>query len=79
MNTLFLTENIVSYIALLVLALLIVVVGTQSKLSAAIGAPIGLLIGLYYLANGLGWHFIIMLLSAVAVMFMYISGNVNKK
>jgi uncharacterized membrane protein YjjP (DUF1212 family) len=75
LNTLFLTENIASYIGLLVLVLLIGYIGTKSKLNAAISAPVGLLVGLFYLANGLGWHFLILIFAAVGIMFNFALGK----
>jgi hypothetical protein len=75
LNQLFLTENIFSYLLLMIFALLIFVVGTRVKYGALVAVPVGLLTGVYWLTNGLGWHFIILLFSSVGVMFLVATGK----
>lgn len=77
-NGLFVTEGIISYLVLLVLVILVLVVAKLGAVAGFIGSAVGLIIGLYYLNLGLGWHFIVMILSSVGVMFMLAKESVKK-
>lgn len=68
LNTILLTENIFSYLILLVLTMLVLVLGTKFKYGSLIAVPFGLVVGIYYLSNGLGWHFLLLLFASMGVM-----------
>lgn len=70
LNTIFLTENIFSYILLLVIALMVLAIGIKMKYGSIVAVPIGLLTGVYWLTNGLGWHFIVLLFASIGVMLV---------
>lgn len=76
LNTLFLTDGMISYIGLiLVMTFLVGLVFIRREL-AALTVPLAVVIGVTYLNANLGWHFIFMALAACFMVYAFAS---NKK
>lgn len=67
-NELFLTDGLVSYLGLVILAVILFGIITVKKEFVIIALPIFVLMGLAYLDAGLGWHFIISIVSIILML-----------
>jgi hypothetical protein len=77
LNSLVLTENIFSYLILLVIACLVMFLGLVNKYGALVAVPFGMIVAVYYLDNGLGWHFILLLFISMGIMDLAASGKIK--
>jgi hypothetical protein len=75
LNTVFMTENILSYLVLFIIVALVIGIGTRGKLIALPSIIVSVLLGLFYLDGGLGWHSIVMFLSSFIVMVYTVKGK----
>jgi hypothetical protein len=67
-NELFLSDGLIAWLGLLILIVfLVALVGAKREL-VVIGLPVLVLMGLTYLTAGLGWHFIISIISVIFLM-----------
>lgn len=70
-NELFITDGMISWIGLIaVIVVLLAIVGYKRYL-IALALPITVIVSLFYLAEGLGWHFVIMILNSVFLLLEF--------
>lgn len=74
-NSLFLTDGLMSWIGLIFVIMLLLVLVSIKKEYSVVSLPVAVFVGLLYLNEGLGWHFAIMLIS---VIFMLMSLTFKK-
>lgn len=67
-NGLFLSDGLVSWLGLLILIIILVALVGVKKEYVALSLPILVLMGLLYLDAGLGWHFLISIVSSVFIL-----------
>ena len=78
LNSVVLGENIFSYLILMVLLILVMYIGLKNKYGVLVAVPFGMLVSVYYLTNGLGWHFILMLFISMGLMDLAASGKIKQ-
>lgn len=70
-NTLFFTDGVFSWVALLIVIVLLLSIVMFKKYLIALALPVTVLVGLLYLSEDLGWHFLIMVLNSVFLLLEY--------
>jgi hypothetical protein len=51
--------------------------GLVNKYGALVAVPFGMIVAVYYLDNGLGWHFILLLFISMGIMDLAASGKIK--
>jgi hypothetical protein len=49
----------------------------MNKYGALVAVPFGLILSIYYLDNGCGWHFILLLFVSMGIMDLAASGKIK--
>jgi hypothetical protein len=78
LNSLTFGENVVSYLILLVFLILVMYIGLKNKYGAIVAVPFGMIVSIFYLVNGCGWHFILLLFVSMGIMDLAASGKIKQ-
>jgi hypothetical protein len=71
-NSLFFTDGAFAWLGLIIFLLLLTgLIATKNKIVSVLTVPIAVLLGLYYLNYGLGWHSIIMFITAIGLVIYF--------
>lgn len=76
-NELFFSDGIFSWIGLIVVVILLLAIVGYKKHLIALALPVTVLIGLLYLGEGLGWHFVISILNSVFLLVEFAAKRNN--